>query len=116
MSRREFSDKVRERAYDRAKGHCQKCTAPLAPGKFAYDHILPDWLGGEPVLANCQVLCDACHREKTAREDQPRISKTKRQRRNHIGKMRTGRGFPPPHPRKPASTPLSKPLPPRRLS
>lgn len=54
------------------------------PGKFAYDHILPDWLGGEPTLENAQVLCDPCHSEKTHGQDRPRINKTQRQHARHI--------------------------------
>ncbi len=85
MARREFSAKVKAAAFDRAGGHCQGCTAFLYPGKFTYDHVLPDWLGGEPTLANCQVICSACDKQKTHKEDQPRIAKAKRQRAAHIG-------------------------------
>ena len=85
MARREFSARVKTQAWERAGGHCQKCTALLYPGRTHYDHVLPDWLGGEPTLDNCEVLCTSCHSEKTATEDVPRIAKTKRQRANHIG-------------------------------
>lgn len=85
MSRREFPAKVRVAAYKRCNGHCEKCTAPLSPGKFSYDHIVADALGGEPVLENCQVLCDACHGIKTAEHDTPRAAKQKRQERAHLG-------------------------------
>ena len=55
------------------------------PGKFRYDHTLPDWLGGEPTLENCKVLCSSCDSEKTYQGDVPRIAKAKRQRARHIG-------------------------------
>jgi 5-methylcytosine-specific restriction protein A len=116
--RREFPAKVRVAAFQRANGQCESCTARLVPGKFAYDHDLPDWLGGEPVLSNCRVLCDACHGAKTAGEDVPRIAKAKRQRAKHAGirppSQIQSRGFPKPARQARATTPLSKPLPPRR--
>lgn len=66
MTRREFPRKVRTAAIERAAGKCQKCGAALKPGEAEVDHILEDALGGEPVLANAQVLCKQCHKEKTA--------------------------------------------------
>jgi 5-methylcytosine-specific restriction enzyme A len=83
--RREFPAKVKVAAFQRAGGRCESCTAPLFPGKFAYDHIVPDALGGEPVLENCKVLCGACHGGKTAKQDVPAIAKADRQRARHLG-------------------------------
>lgn len=83
--RREFPTKIRVAAFERCGGRCEKCGVHLTPGKFAYDHILPDWLGGEPVLSNAQVLCTPCHSEKTHNEDRPRINKAVRQRAAHLG-------------------------------
>lgn len=85
MSRREFDNKTRALAFKRAGGNCEKCTARLSVGKFRYDHILPDFLGGEPTLENCQVICAACDEVKTYTQDIPRIAKTKRQHAKHIG-------------------------------
>lgn len=82
--RREFPRAVKVAAFRRANGHCEKCTAHLYAGKFTYDHIIPDWLGGEPTLENCQVICDACDGVKTP-ADQSRIAKTKREHDAHIG-------------------------------
>jgi 5-methylcytosine-specific restriction endonuclease McrA len=53
--------------------------------KFHYDHIVPDGLGGEPVLENCAVLCWPCHADKTAAQDVPQIAKAKRQHVKAIG-------------------------------
>ena len=92
--RREFSAKVKVAAFQRAAGHCEGCTAHLMPGRFAYDHVLPDALGGEPVLENCAVLCSACHGSKTATGDVPRIAKMKRQRVKHLGARTTSRPLP----------------------
>jgi len=85
MSRREFPKAVKAAAFDRAAGHCEQCTAFLYTGRFAYDHIIADSIGGEPTLDNCAVLCSACHGVKTAKLDTPRAAKTKRQRDRHIG-------------------------------
>lgn len=73
-------------AFSRCGGYCEGCGARLAVGKFEYDHRLPDILGGEPTLENCQVLCSPCHAEKTA-GDIKRTRKADRQRDKHIGAM-----------------------------
>ena len=85
MARREFSAKIKDQAFAKAAGTCGICKLPLVIGKFAYDHILPDALGGKPELANCNVICTPCHAEKTGRQDVPMIRKADRQRRAHIG-------------------------------
>jgi 5-methylcytosine-specific restriction endonuclease McrA len=91
--RREFSKAVMRDAAARAGGRCENpnCGARLALGDFHYDHIIPDALGGEPTLDNCQVICRACHKEKTGKADIPRIAKTKRisDREKGIRKPRT---------------------------
>ena len=82
MSKRiEFTAKIRDKAADRAAGKCQKCGLPFGGKKMHFDHILPLALNGESTLANCQVLCEPCHKEKTAKEDVPRIRKADRSRR-----------------------------------
>jgi 5-methylcytosine-specific restriction protein A len=83
--RTEFSSKVRVAAFQRSGGFCEKCTAKLWPGKFAYDHIIPDQFGGEATLENCAVLCTNCHGEKTAKADIPAIAKSTRVRALHLG-------------------------------
>jgi 5-methylcytosine-specific restriction endonuclease McrA len=86
--RREFSAKVKVAAFERAANHCEECTAVLSVGRFHYDHIIPDALGGEPTLENCAVLCHACHGAKTAKKDVPQIAKAKRVARKHTGAHR----------------------------
>lgn len=93
MTRAEFSPSVKTKAWDRCKGRCEQCTAKLYPGRFAYDHIKPDGLGGEPTLDNCQVLCDACHGEKTHKHDRPIMQKADNQKKAHLGIKAKGRGF-----------------------
>lgn len=91
--RREFSKQVKRDALLRANGCCEgnDCNARLHAGKFHYDHIVADGLGGEPTLDNCAVLCTACHGDKTAKYDVPRIAKVKRiqDREKGIRKPRT---------------------------
>ena len=78
--RREFSKKVKRDAFVRADGKCEVpwCCARLTVGKFHYDHVIPDALGGEPTLENCAVICVPCHKSKTGKMDMRNIAKTKR--------------------------------------
>lgn len=118
--RREFSRKTKAQAFQRANGNCEVCTARLTPGKFRYDHILPDVLGGEPTLENCKVQCLACDAPKTA-DDIRRIRKADRQRDRHTGaiakpsQLRSA-GFPKASPQRRASSPLIKTMPDRRYT
>ena len=94
--RREFSKQVRLKAWERANGRCEECTARLFAGRFAYDHIKPDAFDGAPDLENCRVLCDNCHGEKTFKRDIPAIAKSNRIRNRHLGiarKPTTFRGW-----------------------
>lgn len=92
--RREFPKAVKVAAWQRCNGHCEECTAKLFPGRFQYDHDIPDGLGGEPTLDNCVVRCSACHLTKTTKVDVPRIAKTKRVRNAHLGITRPKRPMP----------------------
>jgi 5-methylcytosine-specific restriction protein A len=85
--RREFHPKVMIAAWDRANGCCEQCKTgrKLLPGDIFYDHVIPDAMGGEPTLDNCQVLCRSHHDAKTHKTDVPQIAKAKRRQRNHIG-------------------------------
>ena len=121
MRRRDFPRKVKAQAILRANGCCEACSAKLKVGEAEVDHILPDALGGEPILSNARVLCRVCHRAKTD-QDIGRIRKADRQRDRHSGALAKpslirSRGFEPPAPQRRASTPLPehKQLPPRRL-
>lgn len=109
MARREFSRKVKQAAIERASGHCEKCKAVLKPREAEVDHILPDVLGGEPVLANAQVLCRVCHAEKTA-DDIRRTRKGDRARDKASGAVRPSSSLA--RRDKPQKT-LTKQLPPR---
>lgn len=101
MSRREFSKQVKRAAFERAGGFCEgqpygeRCPVKLTLGKYHYDHVIPDGLGGEPVIENCAVLCVACHKDKTTTKDVPAIAKTKRiqDRQKGIKKPRSIRSW-----------------------
>ena len=116
--RREFPRKIKAAAILRANGCCEECGAKLKVGEAEVDHVLPDALGGEPILTNAKVLCKVCHRGKTT-EDIGRIRKADRARDKHTGALAKpsffqSRGFE----KRPAqgrgSAPLAKPLPARR--
>lgn len=80
----EFAAKVKAEAFQRANGHCEKCTAKLYPGKYEYDHEIPCALGGDASVSNCVVKCKNCHRVKT-RSDVAVIAKAKRRQRQFAG-------------------------------
>ncbi|MER8602841.1 HNH endonuclease [Mesorhizobium sp. M1233] len=114
MSRREFSRKVKQAALARAAGKCEKCSAALKSREGEVDHILPDILGGEPMLANAQVLCSVCHAEKTA-DDIRRTRKGDRQRDKASGAVRpAGKLSGPQFPKYQKPEREAKALPPRR--
>lgn len=118
--RRDFPRKVKAQAILRANGCCEECSAKLKVGEAEVDHVLPDALGGEPILSNAKVLCKVCHRGKTT-EDIGRIRKADRARDKHTGalgkpSLLQSRGFDPRPPQRRASAPLAKPLPARRIT
>lgn len=94
MTRREFPASVKVAAFERCKGRCEgECGGTrLYPGKFRYNHRIPDAQGGEPTLENCECLCLACDRKVTYEVDIPTIAKTKRIRARHLGAREPGRG------------------------
>lgn len=85
--RRDFHPKVMIAAWDRADGCCELCKrgVRLIPGDIFYDHRIPDAMGGEPTLENCQVLCRSHHDAKTRKHDVPNIARAKRRQRAHLG-------------------------------
>ena len=82
--RSEFSRKTKAAAFARSGGRCEGCGLKLQVGRFVYDHVVPDWMGGEATLSNCQVIGKCCDAPKTAK-DQGDIAKIKRVRDKHIG-------------------------------
>ncbi len=112
MARKEFPRKIKAAAIARAAGHCDKCKAVLKPREAEVDHILPDILGGEPVLANAQVLCRECHKDKSA-DDIRRTRKADKQRDKASGAIKPKQSIAsPPKAEKPAGKVA---LPPRAM-
>lgn len=62
-------ERLRARILERDDGLCQPClrAGRPTPGNQV-DHVVPKSQGGTDDPANLQAICDACHREKTARE------------------------------------------------
>lgn len=83
MTRTEFTTKIKLAAWQRCKGICEACGLKILGGA-EYDHVIPDALGGETTLGNCECVCAKCHRAKT-NDDVSRIAKAKRQQANYIG-------------------------------
>ena len=90
--RKEFSKKVKHQAWERCKrddgeAYCEGCNLVIQ-GRPEYDHIVPDGLGGDNSLGNCQVLCRGCHDLKSNRYiegDKAKIAKADRIREKHLG-------------------------------
>jgi hypothetical protein len=90
--RHEFTKPTMREALERAEGLCEgvlssghRCNAGLTIGKYHFDHVIPDAIGGDNSLANCAVLCLPCHLEKTTKRDIPIIAKSKRISDKHRG-------------------------------
>ena len=111
-ARRNFPRKIKAAAIKRAAGKCDRCTAVLKPREGEVDHILPDVLGGEPVLANAQVLCRVCHVIKTG-DDIRRTRKADRQADKASGAIKPKGGIAS-RPKAP-KLPGKPPLPPRHM-
>jgi 5-methylcytosine-specific restriction enzyme A len=86
MSRREFSAAIRVAVIKRAtKGttiYCESCEGIAK--RFQIDHVRPDGLLGEPVLANAMLICEPCWKIKNP-TDASAIAKAKRREANHLG-------------------------------
>ncbi len=85
--RRNFSQAVRTAAVKRATRdgvfYCEECKLPSK--KKEVDHIIPDAMGGKPILSNAMALCLPCHAEKTDKHDKPAIAKAVRREGKHLG-------------------------------
>lgn len=118
--RRRRSNTVRRAIWQRFNKTCQMCFQPTDERGFDLDHHIPLEIGGDDSDDNLRPLCRPCHRLKT-KGDATDIAKAKRREDDHSGVSRPAgllrtRGFDPRPPQRRASSPLSKSLPPRRLS
>ena len=80
MTRREFPTRIKVAIIKRAtrengETYCEACGAPTR--RWQIDHINPDGLTGEPILANAQLICDGCYAVKNP-QDTATIAKAKR--------------------------------------
>ena len=82
--RAEFSKATKIQAKDRAAGNCEQCGAPLMTGKYHFDHVIPTAIKADNSLANCRVVCVACHSAKT-KLDVKIIAKARRVEEKHSG-------------------------------
>lgn len=82
--RQEFSKAVKLEAWNRAGGRCEKCTTKLYGHQTEYHHDKECTFGGDATIANCIVLCRACHSNIT-RGRAKDISKSNRIRNRNIG-------------------------------
>ena len=121
MPRREFAKSIKVEVIKRntrdGVTFCEKCGG-LAK-RWQIDHIIPDALGGEPVLSNAQLLCEPCYSIKNP-QDTRNAAKAKRREARHIGIRKEptlkSQGFTPAEPQRRASRPLAKlSLPPRPM-
>lgn len=106
-------DRVKDRIARKAGDCCQKCSAPITPPLRAeFDHVTPLILGGEHREKNLQLLCDPCHKAKTALDVKLK-AKVARVRKRHLGITRPrqkiqSRGFDTAPRQKRASSPVNK--------
>ena len=77
--------RVRVRLFQRADGKCQVCTRKIRPGEaWACDHVVALVNGGSHSESNMQVICEWCHKKKTA-VDVAIKRKTAAMRAKHVG-------------------------------
>ena len=86
--------RVMVRVFFRCEGKCAACSRKLTPGnKPQYDHIMAIANGGEHRETNLQLLCEWCHKKKTA-VDVAQKSRTYRKQLANIGIKTKGRPLP----------------------
>lgn len=88
MTRRNFPNAIKLAAWNRCGGICE-CGCGQKIIRAEYDHIVPDALGGDPTLENCQVIDARCHRIKTSTVDVPAVAKGERIERKRAGLWRS---------------------------
>lgn len=92
--RQTFSPTERLKLFLEANGCCAQCCLKIQPGKrWDIDHVIPLALGGSNDARNLQVLCQACHLEKT-KTDLSTTAKSKRRQLRHLGASRSKRPLP----------------------
>lgn len=86
MTRREFPRAVKvaviRRAMRESVIYCEACGGIAK--RFQIDHVIADAHGGEPVLSNAELICEACWAVKNP-ADTRTAAKIKRQEAGHLG-------------------------------
>jgi hypothetical protein len=97
-SSRNFSRSVKRAAYKRANGCCENLSCgtamPAGWGGINYDHRIPWDISHDSSLANCQMLCVDCHKEKSRERDFPALFKCQRIADERIGIKRASKKLP----------------------
>jgi 5-methylcytosine-specific restriction enzyme A len=65
-----FTKEFKEMVLDKSEKKCTGCQCCLESKKYDIDHIKPLSSGGTNEIDNLQALCKACHRDKTANENE----------------------------------------------
>jgi 5-methylcytosine-specific restriction enzyme A len=87
VTRRHLSTRERLRLFTLHGGICHFCERAIdgTRDRWEVSHVIPYELTRDESDANMQPAHYACHREHTAKVDQPRIAKAKRVAAKHIG-------------------------------
>ena len=120
--RRNFPKKVQTQVIKRATVagtvYCESCNLPTRRGDWQIDHVIPDGLGGEPVLENAKLICSNCWSLKNP-QDTTKIAKAKEIEAKHLGarivKARPIQSAPMPKTERSAKRQHKPSLPPRPL-
>jgi 5-methylcytosine-specific restriction enzyme A len=65
-----FTKEFKEMVLEKSEKKCAGCECCLESKKYEIDHIKPLASGGTNQIDNLQALCKACHRDKTANENE----------------------------------------------
>jgi 5-methylcytosine-specific restriction enzyme A len=85
--------RVKLRVWERAGGCCEVCRRKIGVGEaWQADHTQAIINGGENREGNLRVICDWCHKPKTA-ADVAEKSKTARMKAKHLGAAGPKRSF-----------------------
>jgi hypothetical protein len=64
---RTFSDNIKQKVYEKQKGHCIICKKHFDISEMEGDHITPWHEGGKTIEINCQMLCKDDNRRKSGK-------------------------------------------------
>ena len=64
---RTFTDSIKQKVYEKQKGHCIICKKHFDISEMEGDHITPWHEGGKTIEINCQMLCKDDNRRKSGK-------------------------------------------------